>query len=73
MSGKLGLSQELHNLYSSNIIRAMKSMRMRWVGHIPHVGKMRNTKFYCKNLKGSDHFGYLCIGWRIILKWALKK
>jgi hypothetical protein len=34
-------NEELHYLYSSpNIIRMVKSRRMRWVGHVVHVGKM---------------------------------
>jgi hypothetical protein len=36
-------NKELHNLYPSlNIIRMIKSKRMRWVGHVEGVGKMRN-------------------------------
>jgi len=32
------------NLYTSpNTIRAIKSRRVRWVGHIAHVGEMRNA------------------------------
>jgi hypothetical protein len=35
---------ELHNLYSSpDIIRQIKSRRMRWVGHMAHMGKGRNV------------------------------
>jgi hypothetical protein len=35
-------NEELHNLYSSsNIIRMIKSRRMRWAGH---VGRMRKTR-----------------------------
>jgi hypothetical protein len=35
---------ELHNLYSSpNIIRMMKSRRMRWAGHVARVGERRNA------------------------------
>jgi hypothetical protein len=31
-------NEELHNLYASlNIIRATKSRRMRWVGHVAHM------------------------------------
>jgi truncated hemoglobin YjbI len=34
------LHNELHNLYSSpNTITMMKSMRMRWAGHVAHMGK----------------------------------
>jgi hypothetical protein len=33
---------ELHNLYSSpNIVRVIKSRRMRWVGHVAHLGEGR--------------------------------
>jgi hypothetical protein len=36
--------EELHNLYSSpNIIRIVKSRRMRWAGHIARMGKKRNA------------------------------
>jgi hypothetical protein len=35
-------SEELHILYSSpNIIRQIKSRRMRWAGHVARVGKER--------------------------------
>jgi hypothetical protein len=37
-------NEELHNLYSSpNIIRQMKSRRMRWAGHVVRVGRERNV------------------------------
>jgi hypothetical protein len=33
------LSGELHDLYSSpDIIRQIKSRRIRWMGHMAHVG-----------------------------------
>jgi hypothetical protein len=32
--------EELHNLYSSpNIIRMIKSRRMRWAGHVALIGR----------------------------------
>jgi hypothetical protein len=35
---------ELHNLYSSpDIIRQIKSRRMRWVGHVACLGKGRKV------------------------------
>jgi hypothetical protein len=35
-------NEELHNLYSSpDIIRQVKSRRMRWVGHVARMGKER--------------------------------
>jgi hypothetical protein len=34
---------ELHNLYSSpDIIRKIKSTRMRWAGHVARMGEGRN-------------------------------
>jgi hypothetical protein len=37
-------SEELHILYSSpNIIRQIKSRRMRWAGHVERVGEERNV------------------------------
>jgi hypothetical protein len=35
-------NEELHNLYSSpGIIRQVKSRRMRWAGHVAHMGEER--------------------------------
>jgi hypothetical protein len=32
-------NEELHDLYSSlNIVRVIKSRRMRWVGHVARMG-----------------------------------
>jgi hypothetical protein len=37
-------NEALHNLYSSpNIIRLIKSRRMRWTGHVARMGETRNT------------------------------
>jgi hypothetical protein len=37
-------NDELHGLYSSpNIVRVIKSRRMRWVGHVAHVGEGRGV------------------------------
>jgi hypothetical protein len=39
------LSEELNNFYSSpDIIRRMKSRRMRWAGHVARMGE--ETKVY---------------------------
>jgi hypothetical protein len=48
------LHKELHNLYTSpNIVRVMKSRRMRWVEHVARMGVM--TKFWPVNFNGGDH------------------
>jgi hypothetical protein len=43
-------NEELHNLYSSaNIIKKIKSRRMRWAGHVAQMGEKRNA---CTTLVG---------------------
>jgi hypothetical protein len=38
------LNEELHNLYSSpDIIRMIKSSRMRWTGYVARMGATRNA------------------------------
>jgi len=34
-------NEELHDLYSPTIIRAIKSRKMRWVGHVARVTERR--------------------------------
>jgi hypothetical protein len=37
-------NEELHKLYSSpNMIRMIKSRRMRWAGHVARIGEKRNA------------------------------
>jgi hypothetical protein len=37
-------NEELHNLYCSpNIIRVIKSRRMKWAGHVARMREMRNA------------------------------
>jgi hypothetical protein len=37
-------NDELHNLYSSaNIVRVIKSRRMRWAGHVARMGEGRGA------------------------------
>jgi hypothetical protein len=38
-------NEELYNLYASpGIIVVIKSKRMKWAGHVAHVGAMRNIQ-----------------------------
>jgi len=50
-------SEELNVLYSSsNIVRVIKSRRMRWVGHVARVGRgQAYIGFWWKNLIERDH------------------
>jgi hypothetical protein len=37
-------NDKLHSLYSSpNIVRVIKSRRMRWAGHVAHMGEGRGV------------------------------
>jgi hypothetical protein len=49
--------KELHNLYNSlNIIRMIKSRRMRWAEHVACIRRSEmDTKLSSENLKGRDH------------------
>jgi hypothetical protein len=49
-------NEELHNLYSSSIIRMIKSRRMRWAGHVERMGpKRKHIGFLWKSEKERDH------------------
>jgi hypothetical protein len=50
-------SRELHNLYSSpDIIRQIKSRRMRWAGHVACMGEGRNVyRVLTESPKVKDH------------------
>jgi len=42
------LNEELNDLYSSpNIVREIKSRRMRWAGHVAHMGEERGCIGSC--------------------------
>jgi hypothetical protein len=48
-------SEEFHNLYSSpDIIRQIKSRRMRWAGHVARMGEERKfARFLVGNPEGN--------------------
>jgi hypothetical protein len=50
-------NEELHNLYSSpNIIRMIKSRRMRWAWHVARMREKRNAyRILVGNQKKGDH------------------
>jgi hypothetical protein len=64
---------ELHSLYSSlNIVRVIKSRRMRWAGHVSRMGRREVfTGLWLGVPKGRDHWEDLGIGGRITLSWTL--
>jgi hypothetical protein len=59
--------KELYDLYSSpstNIIRLIKSRRMRWEGHVARIGEKRNTyRLLVGKPEGKGPLGRLRRGW----------
>ena len=51
-------NEELNNLYSSpNIVRLIKSRRMRWAEHVARMGRGELcTGFWWGNLREGDHW-----------------
>jgi len=69
---------ELYELYiSSNIIRVIKSRRIKWAGQVVRMGDRRYRKaayrILLKKLEGKNHFGNLVLDGRLILNCTLKK
>jgi hypothetical protein len=57
-------NDELHSLYSSpNIVRVIKSSRMRWAGDV-------FTGFWLGGPKGRDHWEDLGVSGGITLSWT---
>jgi hypothetical protein len=66
-------NDELHDLYSSpNIVRVIKSRRMRWAEHVARMGRGEVlTGFWLGGPKLRDHWEDLGVGGRITLRWTL--
>ena len=61
--------EELNDLYSSpNIVRVIKSRRMRWAGHVARMGEERDAfRVLVGNRRERDHWRDLGIdGWMIL-------
>ena len=62
-------NEELNDLYSSpNIVRVIKSRRMRWAGHVVRMGEERGCiGCWRENRRERDHWGDLGLnGWIIL-------
>ena len=61
-------SEETDDLYCShNIFRVIKSRRMRWAGHLAHLGRGETyTGFWRGNLRQRDHLVDLGVDGRLI-------
>ena len=68
-------NEEFNDLYSSpNIVRVIKSRRMRWKRHVERMGRGEAyTGFWWGDLRETDHFGGPGVDGRIILRWIFRK
>jgi hypothetical protein len=68
-------NEELHDLYSSpNIVRVIKSRRMRWAGHVARMWRREACiGFWWGNLSERDHLGEPGVDRSIILRWIFRK
>jgi hypothetical protein len=67
--------EELNDLYSlPNIVRVVKSRRMRWAGHVARMGEERGcTGCWWGNLKERGRWEDPDVDGRIILRWMFRK
>jgi len=68
-------NEELNDLYSSpNILRVIKSRRMRWAGHVARMGEERGcTGSWWGSRRERDHWRGLDIDGWIILGWISRR
>ena len=68
-------NEELSDLYSStNIVRVIKSRRMRWTGHVARMGVEKGAyRVLVGNRRERDHWGDLGIDVWIILGWISRR
>jgi hypothetical protein len=66
-------SGELHNFYSSpDIIRQIKSRRMRWAGHVARMGEGRNVyRVFVGKAEGKRPLGRQGLDGRMGPEWTL--
>ena len=66
--------RRLNDLYSSpNIIWVIKSLRMRWAGHVGRMGRGEvHVGFWWENLRESERLEYPGIDGSMILKWVFQ-
>jgi hypothetical protein len=62
--------EELNELYPSpNIVRVIKSRRMRWAGHVARTGRGEgHTVFWWGNMRERDYLGDLGVDGGIIIR-----
>ena len=67
--------EELNDLYCSpNIVRVIKSRRIKWAGHVARMGEERGCKeSWWGNRREGDHGGDLGLDGWIILGWISRR
>ena len=66
--------EELYILYSSpDIIRMIKSRKLRWAGHVARMREQAHTGFQWESLSEGDHSEDPGVDGRIILKFIFEK
>jgi hypothetical protein len=67
-------NEELNDLYSSpDIVRVVKSRRMRWAGHVAHMGRGEAYTGFCwRNLRERDHLEDPGLDGRIFLRYIFR-
>ena len=68
-------NEELSDLYSlPNIVRGVKSRRMRWAGHVARMGEGRGVhRVLVGKPEGKKPLGRPRRRWGIILRWIFRK
>jgi len=69
------LHEELRDLCSlPNIVRVVKSRRMRWAEHVARMGEVRGVhRVLVGKPEGEKHWGDPDVNGRIILRWIFGK
>ena len=72
---KLLKNEELNDLYSlHNIVRVVKSRRMRWEGHVACMGEDRGVhRVLVGKPEGKRPLGRPRRRWKVILRWIFRK
>ena len=67
-------NEDLYDLYwAPNIVRVIKSRRMRWTGHVARMGTGETyTGFSWGNLRERDHLEDPSVDGRIVLRCIIK-
>jgi len=68
-------NEELNDLYCSpNIVRMIKSRKIRWTRHVARMGRGEvYTGFWLGYLRESDHLEEPGVDGRIMLRWIFRK